>query len=239
MDNQRLAQLLEGASRREEDAFTQLYQEFYPTVYAIALGVGKQPQDAADDAQQVFAKLWGLAPQRLPHTNPGAWLYTLTRRQALEPHRGKRPLPLAELPALPQPPEPAWDSLRFRELVSPLDPLSRQIVTLHVAAGYTHREIAALLGMNSATVRWKYAKAIHALKLFWADTLGALLLGFLGVRALLFQTPTAGGPSEGGMVPALSPGWLPGTLLLAGAGILLIGAVFFGWQLWRRTRQKK
>ena len=133
-----------------------------------------------------------------------------------------------------------WQS--FQELLAPLDELSRQIVTLKLAAGYTHREIAALLHQNPATVRWKYAKAIHGLRLFWADLLGALLLGFLGLQALLPQAPTAGAPSEGGpggFTPPAPPPWLPGALLLAAAAVLLAGAVYFGWQRWKRPRQKK
>lgn len=206
MDNQRLSTLLAGTAQRDASAFSQLYQEFSPTVYGIALSVVKEPHTAADAAQEVFLRLWTLPPARFPRENPGAWLYTVTRRQALEHLQRQRPQSLEEAPPLPElssPLEKALDWQSFQELLAPLDELSRQIVTLKLAAGYTHREIAALLHQNPATVRWKYMKAIHGLRLFWADLLGALLLGFLGLRALLPQAPTAGAPARA--APAASP----------------------------------
>ena len=82
MDNQRLFTLLGGTARRDPQAFTQLYQEFYPAVYGMALSVLKKPDASADAAQEVFLRLWTLPAQSFPTANPGAWLYTVTRRQA-------------------------------------------------------------------------------------------------------------------------------------------------------------
>ena len=169
MDNQRLFTLLAGTAQRDASAFSQLYQEFSPTVYGIALSVVKEPHTAADATQEVFLRLWTLPPTSFPRENPGAWLYTVTRRQALEHLQRQRPQSLEEAPPLPElssPLENALDWQSFQELLAPLDELSRQIVTLKLAAGYTHREIAVLLHQNPATVRWKSAKAIHGLRLF-------------------------------------------------------------------------
>ena len=104
MDNQRLFTLLGGTARRDPQAFTQLYQEFYPAVYGMALSVLKKPDASADAAQEVFLRLWTLPAQSFPTANPGAWLYTVTRRQALEIQKSQRAaLPLEELPPLPDP----------------------------------------------------------------------------------------------------------------------------------------
>lgn len=99
MDNQRLFTLLAGTAQRDASAFSQLYQEFSPTVYGIALSVVKEPHTAADATQEVFLRLWTLPPARFPRENPGAWLYTVTRRQALEHLQRQRPQSLEE--ALP------------------------------------------------------------------------------------------------------------------------------------------
>ena len=47
MDNQRLFTLLAGTAQRDASAFSQLYQEFSPTVYGISLSVVKEPHTAA------------------------------------------------------------------------------------------------------------------------------------------------------------------------------------------------
>ena len=57
MDNQRLFTLLGGTARRDPQAFTQLYQEFYPAVYGMALSVLKKP-DASADAARTYLLFW-------------------------------------------------------------------------------------------------------------------------------------------------------------------------------------
>lgn len=246
MNSQRLAQLLVGTAQREEEAFSLLYREFYPAVRSIAGTVLPSPQDVEDAAQEVFSLLWTLPPERFPTKNPGAWLYTVARRQALAHIRGQRPVSLEELPPLADPspdPEMVEEEEQFSQLLAPLDEESRQIVTLKLKLGMTHREIAQTLGKKASTVRWKYAQALHALRLFWAGLLGALVCFGLSLWRQLPQAPTAGGPTEGGGEMGVPPpphalgDWLPG-LLLALAGVLLLTfAAVEGWQLWQKKKR--
>ena len=57
MDNQRLSTLLAGTAQRDASAFSQLYQEFSPTVYGIALSVVKEPHTAAELSIDDMAKM--------------------------------------------------------------------------------------------------------------------------------------------------------------------------------------
>ena len=57
MDNQRLFTLLAGTAQRNASAFSQLYQEFSPTVYGIALSVVKEPHTAAELSIDDMAKM--------------------------------------------------------------------------------------------------------------------------------------------------------------------------------------
>ena len=101
MDNQRLSTLLAGTAQRDASAFSQLYQEFSPTVYGIALSVVKEPHTAADATQEVFLRLWTLPPRALPPGEP--------RRLAVHRHPppglGAPPAPAA--PVLGGGPSPA------------------------------------------------------------------------------------------------------------------------------------
>lgn len=234
MDNQRLFQLLNGTASHDRLSFTQLYQEFSPVVYGIALSVLGQEQDSADVVQDVFLRLWQLPPQSFPSVNPGAWLYIVTRRQALDLRAGRRAVPLGDVPSLPQlfpPQEDPQADQRFRELVEPLEPLARQIVTLKLKAGLTHQEIASLLGKKPSTVRWIYAKSLHALKLFWGNLLGALVCLGLGLWQLLPLSPAEGGITN---IPPQLGERLPGLLLVL-AGVVLLGCA----GAWARTRWGK
>ena len=247
MNEHRLEELLQGTARREEEAFSLLYREFFPVVKGIARTVLPTGEDSADAAQEVFALLWALPPERFPTRNPGAWLYTVTKRRAWELLKKQRPaLPLEDLPPLPSPgpgPESALDEEAFRELTAPLDPVSRQIVTLKLQAGFTHGEIAKLLGLNPATVRWKYAKAVHTLRLFWGNLLGAVAAVLAAVWAFPRPEITAGGPSEGGVDAGPELGvlpetdWFPWALLPLLAALLALVAGYFGWKLWKKRKK--
>ena len=237
MDNQRLFTLLAGTAQRDASAFSQLYQEFSPTVYGIALSVVKEPHTAADATQEVFLRLWTLPPARFPRENPGAWLYTVTHRQALEHLQRQRPLSLEEAPPLPElssPLENALDWQSFQELLAPLDELSRQIVTLKLAAGYTHREIAALLH-RPLEVRQGHPRAAAVL----GGLAGGFAAGLFGTAGAAAPSPHCGGPQRGRprrLHPA-SPSAVAARGAAFGSGGRPLGRG--GWQRWKRPRQKK
>lgn len=78
-----LAEMVIAAQRGDPAAFAELVTEFGHTVYRTALRVTRDPEDAADVAQQT----WLTAMQKLPRLSrpesfPG-WLGTTTRRHAL------------------------------------------------------------------------------------------------------------------------------------------------------------
>ena len=194
MDNQRLFTLLAGTAQRDASAFSQLYQEFSPTVYGIALSVVKEPHTAADATQEVFLRLWTLPPARFPRENPGAWLYTVTRRQALEHLQRQRPLSLEEAPPLPElssPLENALDWQSFQELLAHLEtggglhppgdcrpaPPEPRHRPLEVRQG--HPRTAAVLG----------------------GLAGGFAAGLFGTAGAAAPSPHCGGPQRGRPLP--------------------------------------
>ena len=53
----------------------------------------------------------------------------------------------------------------FQKMISGLDRDRQAVITLKVLSGFTHREIAEILGKPIGTVQWLYATSISRLKL--------------------------------------------------------------------------
>ncbi len=153
----------------DKGALASLYQDTYASVYGFALSVLKNPADAEDVQQEVYVKIWQAAADYTPMGKPMAWIFTITRSQALMALRQKnRTTPVA--------PE-AWESLFSGEtdadaedrtvmsaVMDQLEEDERQIVILHAAGGLKHREIATLLGMKLSTVLSRYSRALQKLR---------------------------------------------------------------------------
>ena len=208
MDNQRLSTLLAGTAQRDASAFSQLYQEFSPTVYGIALSVVKEPPHRCRRHPGGVPAAVDFAPRALPPGEP--------RRLAVHRHPppglGAPPAPAA--PVLGGGPSPAGAFLPLGERLG-LAVLPRAAgapgravpANRHLEAGQRATPTGRLPPCSTrtpATVRWKYAKAIHGLRLFWADLLGALLLGFFGTAGAAAPSPHCGGPPARA-APAVSP----------------------------------
>lgn len=66
----------------QEVYFNQLFERYYPLVYAKCLGLTTQREDSKDLTLVVFTKAYGLLPrQRLEKFDH--WLFTLTQRECL------------------------------------------------------------------------------------------------------------------------------------------------------------
>lgn len=164
------AHLVERARRGEADAFETLVRRHARVVYATAMAVLGEPQEAEDVSQDAFV----TALQRLDDCDPQrftAWLLRIVRNHAISAQRRmkvRRAMPLEVASELQSESDPDSDQRRSRlreRLVAALDDLSatqRQVLLLHDLEGYKHREIGELLGMPEGTVRYTLFQARRA-----------------------------------------------------------------------------
>ena len=76
--------LRQFARENSQDAFAALVQRHLDLVYSAALRQVRSPQLAQEIAQSVFADLARNAGELKPDTIVTAWLYTVTRRTAID-----------------------------------------------------------------------------------------------------------------------------------------------------------
>ncbi len=75
----------------------------------------------------------------------------------------------------------------FHSIIKGLDEKRREIVTLKILGGYTHKEIAQMTGKPQGTVRWLYNTAIKKLK-YLLTSMSAGILLCLGFSAEAFRS---------------------------------------------------
>ena len=163
-------ELVRRMASNDRTALGELYERYRSQVYGLALAVLKNRSDAEDVVQSTFVRVWDRAGTYREGNDAGAWIMTVTRNLALDWLRGRKNMVdiMSMAETLPDGDEFAsqLDRMLLDHLLTALDCTERQIVMLHAVGGYTHREIARIVGKPSATVRWKYGGAVKKLQAF-------------------------------------------------------------------------
>lgn len=169
-DNSRL---LDGYLRRianhDADGLSLLYDETHTDLYAYALSILRNPQDAEDVLHDAYIKVYTSASGYTSWGKPMAWLVTITKSLCLMKLRAQsRQADVTdeelERTLSQQAGISHEDRLVLGQYLGLLAEDERQIVSLHAVSGLKHREISQMLDMPAATVRSKYNRAIKKLK---------------------------------------------------------------------------
>jgi RNA polymerase sigma-70 factor (ECF subfamily) len=155
--------------RGDERAFTSLYDRHTPALYRLAL---RLTGGSAADAEDVTHDAWVRAVERLPAFEWRAalrtWLAAFVIRCAHERNRaamraaqGMDDLAAgADDVAL----RGSYDRLDLERAIAGLADGFRQVFVLHDVQGYTHEEIADLLGIEPGTSKSQLSRARRALR---------------------------------------------------------------------------
>ena len=151
--------LVGRAKRGDGPALEALTQAYLRAAYAVALAVVRRPADAEDVAQDAFVLALSNLDACREEARFGGWLLTIVRNQA------KNRLSWRELRDVAK--DPA--SLKENAEVSSLDVVAtrrdllralkglklahREVVLLHDLEGWTHSEIAEVLGISEVMSR--------------------------------------------------------------------------------------
>lgn len=169
--------LADGCREGDAVARRELYDRYAARLFAVCLRYAGDRPTAEDLLHDAFLKLFG-AFDRFAYRGPGslrAWMERVTVNVALEWLRSRNRLgcvPLDEGRALPETaePEPSEVARIPREvllrLVSELPEGYRAVFNLYCIEGYSHRDIARMLGINekSSSSQLFRARALLARK---------------------------------------------------------------------------
>jgi RNA polymerase sigma-70 factor, ECF subfamily len=143
------------------------YSRHRNLVYAVALRVVRNPDDAEDVCQDVFVKLMSRTdPEEPTSATFAAWLATIARNEALDYVRRssrRRYDPIDEVPLADRRPVPVVDPV-LREAIASLPRDQREVVILRLVAGLGPSEIAGQLVRTPASVNGLLHRATGTLR---------------------------------------------------------------------------
>ncbi len=173
-------ELLAAAARGDEQAFAEFYDRTSPRVYGMVLRVVRDPAQAAEVTQDVYLQVWREATRYDPNLGSVlSWLLTIAHRRAVDRVRSARSasqrddryaMSQAERPydEVSERVHAGLEAQRVRNALHDLTETQREAISLAYFAGYTHREVAALLGLPLGTAKTRIRDGLIRLR----DALG-------------------------------------------------------------------
>ena len=158
---QRLARVAAGDKR----AFTELYDATAPRIFGLIRRLLVDPAQAEEVTQEVFLEIWQQASKFDANRGSGmAWVLTMAHRRAIDRIRASQKSHERDLKIGIRDMERDFDSVsesveirieneRVKRSMSRLTPLQREAVILAYYGGYSHSEMAHILGIPLGTVK--------------------------------------------------------------------------------------
>src|SRR6266496_2088977 len=171
------AELATRARAGDRAAFGQLVEQYAGVARRVARAVLGNPEDADDAAQDAMLSALVKLDQYDPRRPFGPWLLRIVANAATDRRRRRtvrrvEPLDAALTAGGPRPDTTAERRAlgeRLRQALAELPERRRVAVVLFDVEGYSHAEIAAVLGIPEGTVRSEVFHARRRLRALLAD----------------------------------------------------------------------
>lgn len=163
-------ELAQKAAGGDLAAFEELYRRHFRRVYALALRMTANPEEAEDLAQETFIQLFKKIGSFRGDSAFTTWLHRMTVNQVLMHFRRRKSRPefTSEEGETPdqivkgtenQNRMPVVDRIALEDAISQLPAGYRSVFVLHDVEGYEHNEVAEMLGISEGTSKSQLHKA--------------------------------------------------------------------------------
>ena len=153
------------AKRGDAAAFARLYEQIYPDLYRFALYTLKHTSDAEDAVSETVTDAFASIRKLKKAESFKGWMFRILYNKCKDKLKEytKKTVKLPEDYSEQAAKEDVEEGVVVRTLFFELSEEERMIISMHLFAGYTSKEIAELLKMNENTVRSKESRALKKL----------------------------------------------------------------------------
>ena len=172
MSNQRKYtedELINGCRKGQRVYQYDLYQQYSKRMMSVCLRYSKSTQEAEDTLQEGFVKVFQHIQEFKKQSQLDTWITRIMVNTALNMNRKKLYLfPMVDVTETTLTEQSDnLGSLAFEQLVNMIQSLPhgcQLIFNMYAVEGYTHQEIADLLGITEGTSKSQYARARELLR---------------------------------------------------------------------------
>nr|WP_141848050.1 ECF RNA polymerase sigma factor SigK [Lapillicoccus jejuensis] len=171
---------LDRSGLGDEGAFAELYDALSRRLYGLVLRVVRDPAQSEEVTQEAFLEIWRTA-SRFDRTRGSAlgWMMTIAHRKAVDRVRSAEAASRRDTQYHESSQDVDFDSTaeaahtsldveRVRKALASLTDAQRSALELAYFGGYTHSEVATMLGLPLGTAKTRIRDGLIRLR----DTLG-------------------------------------------------------------------
>lgn len=167
-------------------------------VYKIAFSIVKNREQSEDIKQIVFLKIWKIEKDKVPARNEASWLYSITKNETLNYiKKQKDTISLDDIYYITVEDKELnkiIDKESYNKILDRLESKEQEIISLKILGNLSFQEIAQMLDEPVGTIKWKYYKSIHTLKILLSN-LSMLIVTLLVGLKTMFNTNKSEQPS--------------------------------------------
>lgn len=157
-------ELIEGCRKSDRACQKALYEQYCRKMMVVCIRYSKSTQEAEDILQEGFVKVFQGLNDFRQESKLGTWITRIMVNTALNFQRKKLYLfPMVDVEDIDLPEdELSISGIHFTELVEMIQSLPQgcQVVfNMFAIEGYSHKEIAEMLGISEGTSKSQYARA--------------------------------------------------------------------------------
>jgi len=161
--------LFKKIGQGDANALEQLYYLTERSLYAYALSLSKNHDEALELMQETYLKILSAAHLYQSMGKPLAWIFTIARNLFYSQKRRDAFREIRDPADIAADQRFSYvtdtdDRMVLQAVLNILTEEERSIVLLHAVSGFRHREIAGILGLGLSTTLSKYQRALKKLR---------------------------------------------------------------------------